>query len=110
MTLLQHTYPANLQARTLRFKHAALQKMSETAAAPCQLTHTYICSEYRQTGGRTVAGAGALPGVLRGDVSSSGGGEMAQPLSRQPHGVPAASRWASAAQTAVVTHSEDAEA
>lgn len=74
-------------------------------------SYTQTCrSELFDLGGRTVAGAGALPGVLRGDVSSSGGGEMAQPLSRQPHGVSAASRWAAAAQTAIVTHPGDFEA
>lgn len=47
---------------------------------------------------------------MRGDVIGSGGGEVAQPFSRQLHGVPAASRWTAGAQTPVVAHPEDAEA
>lgn len=47
---------------------------------------------------------------MRGDVTGSGGGEMAQPFSCQLDGVPAASRRTACAQTPVVAHSENAEA
>lgn len=65
---------------------------------------------HRQAGRRTVTGADALPGVMRGDVTGSGGGEMAQPFCCQLDGVPAASRRTAGAQTPVVAHPEDAEA
>lgn len=47
---------------------------------------------------------------MRGDVTGSGGGEMAQPFFRQPDGVPAASRWTAGAQAPIVAHSENSEA
>lgn len=47
---------------------------------------------------------------MRGDVTGSGGGEMAQSFSCQLDGVPAASRRTACAQTPVVAHSENAEA
>ncbi|TNN47208.1 hypothetical protein EYF80_042599 [Liparis tanakae] len=59
---------------------------------------------------RTVTRAHALPGVPWGDVTGSGGGEVAQALRRQPDGVPAAARRAAGAQAAVVAQVEDAEA
>lgn len=59
---------------------------------------------------RTIAGADALPGVLWGDVTGSGGGEMAQSFSCQSDGIHAASWRTAGAQAPVVAHPEDAEA
>ena len=61
-------------------------------------------------GRHTIAWAHALPGVMRGDVTGSGGGEMAQTLSRQLNGIPAAPRRTATAQTPIVAYPEDAEA
>lgn len=59
---------------------------------------------------RTVTGTDALPGVMWGDVTGSGCSEMAQSVSCQLDGVPAASWRAAGAQTPVMAHPEDAEA
>lgn len=47
--------------------------------------------------------------MLGGDVTGPGRGEMAQPLSRQPDNVPAASRRAARAQTSIVAEPEDSQ-
>lgn len=88
-----------------------------SSSCPPWLTYSLIIvcqaqvqNMHRDAGRHTIAGAHALPGVMRGDVTGSGGGEMAQTLSFQLNGVPAAPRWTAAAQTPVVAHPEDAEA
>lgn len=58
----------------------------------------------------TVTGADVLPAVLRGDVTGSGGGKMAQSVSRQEDGVPAAWRQTAVARTPGVARPEDVEA